>query len=314
MSGVIVAMRRTLLSCTSLARNGLIALGMAALLPAAPAHASDLPFVQAIAAWLDLDHQEFVILATALALLGFSVVAAILLMRTRVRAAAQRGAAALRHRRSAGPGRPPARAVVRRTPDPDRVGRRRQSPADQRRYLAAAGAGFAAAHSGVWNLAAAGAGAADGSCGRRAARGRRGLSDQSHHLERPRAGGDGPRHRRPGHCADSRTRRIAPRTGGDQPALQGAVGRNRDAARLRRRGALADLGQGRQGRSQLRQCRLCAGDRGRQRRGCDRSRPRTARQRRPRRDGPGVEGRHGLQPRGCRSWSAANGASTMCAR
>ena len=41
-----------------------------------------------IAAWLDLDHQEFVILATALALLGFSVVAAILLMRTRVRAAA----------------------------------------------------------------------------------------------------------------------------------------------------------------------------------------------------------------------------------
>ena len=88
MSGVIVAMRRTLLSCTSLARNGLIALGTAALLPAKPAHAAELPFVQAIAAWLDLDHQEFVILATALALLGFSVVAAILLMRTRVRAAA----------------------------------------------------------------------------------------------------------------------------------------------------------------------------------------------------------------------------------
>ena len=44
--------------------------------------------MQSIAAWLDLDHQEFVILATALALLGFSVVAAILLMRTRVRAAA----------------------------------------------------------------------------------------------------------------------------------------------------------------------------------------------------------------------------------
>lgn len=87
MSGVIVAMRRTLLSCTSLARNGLTALGMAALLPAAPAHAAELPVVQAIAAWLELDHQEFVILATALALLGFSVVAAILLMRTRVRAA-----------------------------------------------------------------------------------------------------------------------------------------------------------------------------------------------------------------------------------
>ena len=87
MSGVIVAMRRTLLSCTSLARHGLIALGTAALLPVTPAKASDIAFTQAIAAWLDLDHQEFVILATALALLGFSVVAAILLMRTRLRAA-----------------------------------------------------------------------------------------------------------------------------------------------------------------------------------------------------------------------------------
>ena len=37
---------------------------------------------------------------------------------------------------------------------------------------------------------------------------------------------------------------------------------------------------------QLRQCRLCAGDRGRQRRRRDRPQPRTARQRRPRRHGP----------------------------
>ncbi len=41
MSGVIVAMRRTLLSCTSLARNGLIGTALAALLPAAPADAAD---------------------------------------------------------------------------------------------------------------------------------------------------------------------------------------------------------------------------------------------------------------------------------
>jgi signal transduction histidine kinase len=88
MSGVIVAMRRTLLSCSSLARSGVTALGLTALLPAAPVHAAELPFIQSVVAWLDLDHQEFVILATALALLGFSVVAAILLMRTRIRAAA----------------------------------------------------------------------------------------------------------------------------------------------------------------------------------------------------------------------------------
>src|ERR1700694_505446 len=86
MSGVIVAMRRTLLSCTSLARNGLIGLGTAALMSIAPAHAGDLPFQHAISASLDLNRQAIAVLATALALLGFSVVAAGLLMRARVRA------------------------------------------------------------------------------------------------------------------------------------------------------------------------------------------------------------------------------------
>jgi signal transduction histidine kinase len=86
MSGVIVAMRRTLLSCTSLARNGLIALA-AAWGPTTPAHAGDLALLDAVTTYLDLNRQEFAVLTTALALLGFSVVAAILLMRTRVRAA-----------------------------------------------------------------------------------------------------------------------------------------------------------------------------------------------------------------------------------
>jgi signal transduction histidine kinase len=86
MSGVIVAMRRTLLSCTSLARNGLIGLG-ATLVSIAPAGASDLPLLDAISTLFDFNRQEIAVLATALALLGFSVVAAILLMRTRVRAA-----------------------------------------------------------------------------------------------------------------------------------------------------------------------------------------------------------------------------------
>jgi signal transduction histidine kinase len=87
MSGVIGAMRRTLLSCTSLARDGLVVLGVS-LNWTAQAHAGDLLFVPGvISAYLDLNHQEAVVLATALALLGFSVVAAILLMRARVRAA-----------------------------------------------------------------------------------------------------------------------------------------------------------------------------------------------------------------------------------
>jgi signal transduction histidine kinase len=80
-------MRRTLLSCTSLARNGLTALAISALLPAVSAQAGGLPLLDAISVHFDLNRQEIAVLATALALLGFSVVSAILLMHTRVRAA-----------------------------------------------------------------------------------------------------------------------------------------------------------------------------------------------------------------------------------
>ncbi|MEP6838440.1 MAG: two-component sensor histidine kinase, partial [Bradyrhizobium sp.] len=86
MSGVVAAMRRNLLSCTSLARHGLMALATIFSVASEPASAGDLTLEQAISAWFDFNHQEFAVLTTALALLGFSVVAAILMMRTRVRA------------------------------------------------------------------------------------------------------------------------------------------------------------------------------------------------------------------------------------
>src|SRR5436305_11126680 len=86
MSDVIVAMRRTLLSCTSLARNGLIAFVLA-FASVMPANASDATRMDALSSYLDLHRQEFAALTSALPLLGFSVAAAILLMRTRVRAA-----------------------------------------------------------------------------------------------------------------------------------------------------------------------------------------------------------------------------------
>src|SRR5713226_7805121 len=86
MSGVIVAMRRTLLSCTSLARNGATTLG-ATLVSTAPAHAGDLSLPQVLSTFFDFNRQEVAVLTTALALLGFSVMAAVLLMRTRLRAA-----------------------------------------------------------------------------------------------------------------------------------------------------------------------------------------------------------------------------------
>src|SRR5258708_11055772 len=56
MSGVIVAMRRTLLSCTSLARNGLIFLGATVLASITPDQAGDLSsFEQAISTYIDLN-------------------------------------------------------------------------------------------------------------------------------------------------------------------------------------------------------------------------------------------------------------------
>ncbi|MGH6738720.1 MAG: PAS-domain containing protein, partial [Bradyrhizobium sp.] len=84
MSGVIGSIRRTLLSCTALARDGLIGLAASALPFAAPARAGDGTLISAI---FDFNRQEVAVLTTALALLGFSVLAAILLMHTRIRAA-----------------------------------------------------------------------------------------------------------------------------------------------------------------------------------------------------------------------------------
>ena len=86
MSGVIGSMRRTLLSCTSLVRHGLMALG-STLVSATPGHADELAVLRELSNLVTLNHQEFAALTTSLALLGFSVVAAILLMRTRARAA-----------------------------------------------------------------------------------------------------------------------------------------------------------------------------------------------------------------------------------
>jgi len=87
MSGVIVAIRRTLVSCTPLARDGLIGIATAALPSTGPAWAGEPTLLDAISAFFDVNRPEIAVLATALAPLGFSVVAAILLMRGRLRAA-----------------------------------------------------------------------------------------------------------------------------------------------------------------------------------------------------------------------------------
>ena len=91
MSGVIAAMRRTLLSCTSLVRDGLVGLSASAAL-VTTATAAEQP--GPLATLFDLDRQEIAALTLAPAILAFSVLATILLMRTRIRAA--RTEAALR--------------------------------------------------------------------------------------------------------------------------------------------------------------------------------------------------------------------------
>jgi len=80
-------MRRTLLACTTLARSSFIGVAAATLLPAGRAMAGDLPVLDELAGLLGFNRQEIAVLATALALLGFSVVSAILLMRSRLSAA-----------------------------------------------------------------------------------------------------------------------------------------------------------------------------------------------------------------------------------
>jgi signal transduction histidine kinase len=86
MSGVIAGMRRILLSCTSLVRNSVAV--ASALMTISPARAQDLAAVERMVTTLfDLDRQEIAALTLALAVLGFSVVSAILLMRTRLGAA-----------------------------------------------------------------------------------------------------------------------------------------------------------------------------------------------------------------------------------
>ena len=254
MSGVIVAMRRTLLSCTSLARNGLIALGTAALAAgrAGPCRRIAVRSERSRPGF-DLNHQEIAVLTTALALLGFSVVAAILLMRTRVRAASNEARLRADIRRSAGRGRPVPRAAVRRTADPDLVGGGRQSPADQRRYLAA---DSGSQHSpqrilafGTWLPPEP-------------------ALQMDHAVDALREAGEGfllNLTTSNGHAIEAMGRAIGGQAIVRIRELSGLrrelaetnlrhkalAGGNRDAARLRRRRALADLGQGRQGRSQL---------------------------------------------------------------
>src|SRR5664279_5115400 len=85
MSGVVGGMRRTLLSCTSIVRVGIASVALSLATTAALASQRSL-LDGAFTALADINRQELAALTVAAAVLGFSVVAAILLMRTRVRA------------------------------------------------------------------------------------------------------------------------------------------------------------------------------------------------------------------------------------
>ena len=82
---MIAVMRRTLLSCTAMVRDGLVGIGASAVLATRALAANSAPLP--LAGLLDLDRQDIAALTAGSAVLGFSVVAAILLMRHRLRAA-----------------------------------------------------------------------------------------------------------------------------------------------------------------------------------------------------------------------------------
>jgi len=87
MAGVIASVRRTLLSCTSLARSSSIGLAATLLTAATPARA-ETSMLDAAAELFDLNRQELGVVTIAAGILGFTVLATIQLMRTRMRAAA----------------------------------------------------------------------------------------------------------------------------------------------------------------------------------------------------------------------------------
>ncbi|PYF02356.1 PAS/PAC sensor signal transduction histidine kinase [Rhodopseudomonas faecalis] len=87
MAGVIASVRRTLLSCTSLARSSYIGFAATVLTAVTPARA-EAAMLDAAAELFDLNRQELGTLTITAGVLGFTVLATIQLMRTRMRAAA----------------------------------------------------------------------------------------------------------------------------------------------------------------------------------------------------------------------------------
>src|SRR5690606_18802329 len=89
MSGVIGVMRRTLLSCTSLVPGGIAGAGAVSLIDTSPAWAAEPALNERlIQAFMNLSRHDLTAQAMALGALNFSVAAGILLLRTRIRAAA----------------------------------------------------------------------------------------------------------------------------------------------------------------------------------------------------------------------------------
>ncbi len=198
------------------------------------------------------------------------------------------------------------------------MGRRRQSPANQRRRLAVGAAGSPYRRSAFSR--------SEPGCRRnrrcrwitpstRCARPARAFccnltTSNGHAIE-----ADGPRHRRRGHCADSRTLRIAAGTG-RKPicATRRCWRRPKCCAAFAATSPWPIWAKSAKGGLAYANAAYARATEARKRHRCDRSQPRTARQRRPRRNGARADTRGRPSARGCRSWPAASGGSTTCAR
>ena len=299
MSGVVAAMRRNLLSCTSLARHGLMALATTLTALPEPALAGDLTVTQVISAWLDLNHQEFAALTTALSLLGFTVVAAILLMRTRIRATRTE----LRLRTDIADLQVQAdrlRALLFAEPQiliAWAAGDNRPQISGDTSLLISQDAQLNSAQRilafGTWLPPEP-------------------ALQMDHAVDALREAGEGfllNLSTSNGRAIEAMGRAIGGQAivrirelGGLRRELAESNLRYRTLqeetellARFRRRCALADLGQEHRGQSALRQCGLCPGHRGRKPRRCHPPQPRTAGERSARRDEPGAERQFQLQ-------------------
>ena len=251
----------------------LAAIGAIASFPAAAAEQPALSLQELVlTAHRSIDQHEIAFFALVFGVILFAVVTAVMLLRTRARAARLETWSRDEIHPASRRARSRQRGHSFRTADRRGLagGLRR---ARHRRRSGGLGRIRIASRAGVRQLARCRQSKRDGARGGCVARARRSVFDDAHDARRPPDRGPRPRHRRPRRAAAEGRQRHQARACRSGRPLRAAIERARGAARTRRKTAVAGMDARRGGTSHLRQCRLHARRRGEK---CGRRRRTTA--------------------------------------